>query len=55
VRSPPFCRFLVCNVTNGSVDVAQEIIDVLVAAKKHDILLLSRKVRILSARVLTTR
>lgn len=33
-------------------DVAQEIIDVLVAAKKYEILLLSRKVRILSAHVL---
>jgi len=32
--------------TNGSTDVAQEIIDVLVASEKHEILLLSRKVRI---------
>ena len=37
--------------TNGSADVAQEIVDVLVAAKKHEILLLSRKVRIMSAHV----
>ena len=36
---------LVCNVTNGLLDVAQEIIDVLVASNKHEILLLSRKVR----------
>ena len=49
--SPPVCGCLICSVTNGSADVAQEIIDVLVAAKKHEILLLSRKVRILSAHV----
>jgi hypothetical protein len=30
------------------IDVAQEIIDVLVAQKKHDILILSRKVRVSS-------
>ena len=48
----PVCVCLICGVTNGSADVAQEIIDVLVAAKKHEILLLSRKVRILSAHVL---
>jgi hypothetical protein len=46
------CKFLIYSGTNGSADVAQEIIDVLVAGKKHEILLLSRKVRILSALVL---
>ena len=50
--SRPVCGCLICSVANGSADVAQEIIDVLVAAKKHEILLLSRKVRILSMYVL---
>lgn len=48
---PPVCGRLICSVTDGSVDVAQEIIDVLVAAKKHEILLLSRKVRISSVHI----
>lgn len=46
-----FRGYLIRSVTNGSADVAQEVIDVLVAAKKHEILLLSRKVRILSAHI----
>jgi uncharacterized protein YbjT (DUF2867 family) len=33
--------------TDVAVEVAQEVIDALVSTKKHDILLLSRKVRIL--------
>ena len=32
--------------TNVAIEVAQEVIDALVATKKHEILLLSRKVRI---------
>lgn len=47
----PACGCLVYSVTNGAADVAQEIIDVLVAAKKHEILILSRKVRRLSAHI----
>lgn len=39
-------RMSLLQYTNGSADVAQEIIDVLVASEKHEILLLSRKVRI---------
>jgi hypothetical protein len=35
------------SVPNNLADVAQEILDVLVATKKHEIVLLSRKVRIL--------
>lgn len=52
VGPPPVCGLLICSVTNGSADVAQEIIDVLVAAKKHEIVLLYRKVSTLSAHVL---
>ena len=48
---PPSCSYVICSVTDCSADVAQEIIDVLVAAKKHEILLLTRKVRIVSALV----
>lgn len=49
---PFVCEFLIWSATNGLADVAQEIIDVLVAAKKHEILLLSRKVRAFSAHAL---
>lgn len=39
---------------NDSVDVAQEIIDVLMVTRKHEILLLSRKVRTSSTPLPTT-
>ena len=58
LRSPSQVVLVVCSpvsicrigrINDGLVDVAQEIIDVLVATKKHEILLLSRKVRVLHA------
>jgi hypothetical protein len=49
-----FCGYLIYNGTNRSIDVAQEVIDVLIATKKHEILLLSRKVRRLAAHKLVT-
>lgn len=38
--------YLTYSVANILIDVALEVIDALVAAKKHQILLLSRKVRL---------
>ena len=52
--SPPVCGSLIYSFTNGSADVVQEIIHVLVVAKKYEILLLSTKVRILSAYISIT-
>jgi hypothetical protein len=47
VSTPTVVGYLICRVANEPADVAQEIIDVLVAAEKHEIVLLSRKVRTL--------
>lgn len=38
-------KLYVCRIANVLIDVALEVIDALVATRRHEILLLSRKVR----------
>ena len=45
----PFCTTEHLKLTAKSVDIASEIVDVLVATQRHEILILSRKVRDLIA------